>query len=50
MKLEIKIDRQIILSISIILRLILFFISVYLDNYTSTGYSDIDYKVFTDGS
>lgn len=43
-------DKKKVFLVSIIARVILFGVSIYLDNFTSTGYSDIDYKVFTDGA
>ena len=36
--------------VAIGIRVVLFGVSIYLDNYTKVGYSDIDYKVFTDGA
>lgn len=36
--------------IAVVLRVILFVISVIFDTYTTIGYTDIDYKVFSDGA
>ncbi len=36
--------------LGLLIRIILFLIGVYMDKFTETDYSDIDYRIFTDGA
>lgn len=44
------ITRKHIYLAAFVVRLLLFFLSIIFDTYTTIGYTDIDYKVFTDGA
>jgi phosphatidylinositol glycan class M len=41
---------KLVFTLALMIRVILFLIGLYVDNYTSSSYTDLDYKVFTDGA